>query len=213
MSKDHRFIVFRKYKANERPENEREVYYGWTHSKSVVLAFIKQRSEKKYKIQKIPITTIERIYGEDLDDDTMINYVELKSVESGEKVNLFITKVELNEAEKKIQRYFRDLSSLAKYDDCMKLLELVMNLQPYYGSALFFLGFRPPEIDDLFASADPSDDYSNIDGVEEVIDECYNNPGEIYPNMSPVGPSVVEDICRKVIYSLESFIKVLKDDM
>lgn len=216
MSKHSVFMVFRVYSSKERADpNERNVYYGWSHAKSVVLAFLKQRSKKKYQVQKMNRGTIERIYGEEPDDDTAINFVPVKSATTGETVNLFMTKVELLEAEKKIQRLFAQATSLdSAGEDIMEVLELFVNLDPYYGAALYYLGFRPRELDDLFPSADYHDDYGGSLGIEETIESVYQSPGELCPGITPAGQSsVVDDISKKIIYSLESFVKVLRDDM
>lgn len=216
MAKDSYYLVFRSYKKKERSDPmDRKVFYGWSQSKNVILAFLEQRNSKKYYVQKMSEDAVSKLFGEELEDGTMINFVELRSAKSLEMVKLFITPFELKESEKRIQKMFRDASTLSPSagEDIMSVIELFMNLDDYYGQALFFLGFRPSEIDDLFPSADPSDDWSNTLPIEDQIDDSYYNSDCDIPGMVPVTPFILENVSKQIIYSLESFIKVLRDDM
>lgn len=213
-----RYLVFREYTPKERPDrNERLVFYGWTKQKEMILAFLKQRSPKKYRIRKVNLEDIKKIYGEDLNMDMELDFAELKSVKTKEKIYLITTKLEMNETEKKVSRLFRELSSISSMcSDCvMEVLRLFVNLDEYYAIALFFLGFRPPELDDLFPSADPTDDYSNTQMLEDSIDEEYTMVPWDHGlgNMNPITPWITEDTSKQLIYSFESFIKVLREDM
>lgn len=180
MSKWNKYLVYRKYSQEERYDPaERLVFYGWSDSKDVVMAFLKQRTLSKYKVRKFhPDGDIRDYVG----DDSYIDRVNLKSAKSGESIILFITKRELDESEKKIDRMFRNLSSVQSAGDrIIEVLTLFVNLTEYYMSALDFLGFNPPELESLFPSA--------------TLD------------------FVTTDVSKKIIYSLESFIRVLRDDM
>lgn len=210
--------MFREYTAKERPErSERLIFYGWTRNKDMILAFLRQRSSKKYRIRKVYLEDIKKIYGDDLSPDTELDFVELLSAKTREKIYLITTKLEMNETEKKVSRLVRELSSLSYVcSDCiMEVLRLFINLDEYYAVALFFLGFRPPELDELFPSADPRDDYSNTEMLEDSIDEEYTTVPWDHGlgNMNPITPWITEDVSKQLIYSFESFIKVLREDM
>lgn len=205
-------MIYREYSKKERLTDQR-VFYGWTKSKQMVLAFLKQRSPKKYRVKEVDLDTVRSIYGESLSLDTELDFAALKSAKTRETIYLIMTKLEMQETEKRVARYFRELSSLEQAgSDIMEVLRLFVNLNDYYGSALFFLGFRPTETDILFNSADPRDDYSSTEMLEEGIDEEYDHPFD-FKIFNPVTPWITEDVSKQLIYSFEAFIRVLKDEM
>lgn len=216
-----KYLVYRVYTKKERSEfTDRSRFYGWSSAKSVIKAFLEQRDPKKYTVIKIDKHQIAETFSEEIDDvDAMIDMLILKSVSSGEEIPLFMTLNEMRETEKKIQRMFDDMASLERIDGTGDYLQMFLNFDPYYADALFIIGCRPREIDIMFPSADYHDDYSNIMKVEEEIDNAYDriytSPSETYSSHynKILGLTALDDVCNKIYYSIESFIKVLKDDM
>ena len=50
MLTDERYMIYRTYTPQERPDlRDRVVFYGWTRSKHIRKAFLKQRDPKKYR--------------------------------------------------------------------------------------------------------------------------------------------------------------------
>lgn len=156
---------------------------------------------------------------DDLDPDNMINYIKLKSVENPrEYVYLFMTANEMLEAEKHIQRYFRDLCSISNISPDGDYMQMFLHIEDYYAEALDFIGYRPPEISAMFPSADYRDDPGEIIGITELIEQAYSGgsicPSESFGNISePAGLSMLTDVATKILYSIESFIKVLREDL
>lgn len=216
-----KYLVYRTYTKKERPGlSDRSRFYGWSSNKSVVKAFLEQRNPKKYTVIKMSKDRIAETFSEEIDDvDAMIDMLKLKSVSTGEEIPLFMTLNEMRETEKKIQRMFDDTASLERIDGTGNYLQMFLNFDEYYADALFLIGCRPREIDIMFPSADYHDDYSSIMKVEEEIDNAYDriytSPSETYTSHynKILGLSTLEDVCNKIYYSIESFVKVLKDDM
>lgn len=218
---DGKYLVYRIYTKEERPNaDERSVLYGWSMNKSIIKAFCNQRNKDKYMVIRMSNDDIIRTFSEEIDDtDAMIDFIKLKSAKTHEVIYLFMTLNEMRETEKKIQKMFLDQAALENIPDDGNYLNLFMNLKDYYADALFFIGFRPREVDVIFPSADPRDDYASIDRISQQIDEAYDglfgypqeelrrNPENI------VGMSKIEDVANKICYSIESFIKVMRDDM
>lgn len=216
-----KYLVYRIYHKSECSDStDRSRFYGWSTNKNIIKAFRKQRNQKKYKIIKMSENEISKIFSENIDDiDAMIDYIKLRSAKTNEKMSLFLTLNEMRETEKKIQRMFLDQAALSRIPGTGNYLQIFLHLDNYYADALHFIGFRPREVDDLFPSADYHDDYSSIEKIEEEIDaayeEMYQFPREIVKKSteSAVGLAVIDDVSNKIYYSLESFIKVMKDDM
>lgn len=222
MGKEKLYIVFRVYSKKERPdENAEPILYGWTWSKNVLEAFLSQRTREKYYVDKVE-GELDRLvdgYYNDLDTDNMINFAKLKSTANkDEDIPLFMTANEMREAEKRIQRYFRELCSLSSIKGDGDYVGMFMNLHEYFAEALELIGFRPPEISAMCPSADYRDDPGEIIGITELIDEAYDgataSPSEVYTNNTKLpGLSTLPDIASKMLYSIESFIKVLREDL
>lgn len=215
-----KYLVYRIYTKEERPDiEERSVLYGWSKSKSIVKAFNKQRNPSKYRIIKMSDNDIIRMYSETLEDqDNMIDFIKVRSAKTHEELYLFMTRNEMRETEKNIQKMFMSQASFDDVKDLKIYISMLLNFQNYYGDALYFIGYRPAEVDILFESADWHDSYCNIDKVEEEIDNAYDGiceiPQEVYGKVDGIlGLSVIEDVANKIYYSVESFIKVMKDDM
>lgn len=196
------------------------VPYGWTFSKSVLKSFLKQRNEK-YRFFKVDKSDLEKIFNADGTlSASMINEVQLKSVSTGTDFNLFLTLDELRNDEKLIQRLVRDEAKFVKVTSkCEQLLELVhmfTHLKTNYASALYFLGYRPAEVESLLNSLTETNE------IDEIIDSAYEEswlPPNLYNSILPSEPSklpsfnLMTDYYTKVIYSLESFIKILSNDL
>lgn len=198
-----------------------KIPYGWTFSKLILKLFLKQRN-KKYSFIESSLPELERVFNEDgILSCSMINSVKLKSVLTGTDFLLYITADELRNVETLIQRLVRDQAKLSlkfkSYDTLMKAIWMILNLKNEYSSALFFLGYRPNEITGLF----PENEFGSEEGLEEIIDSCYEEmwlPAAQYNsifNTSNKIPSlhVLPDLYSKIIYSLESFIKVLREEL
>lgn len=217
------YLVFRVYTDDERPGiefNDRVILYGWSSSKDVIKAFFSQRNKSKYQVRKVYEEDLARVYSEtDLSFDIMIDMVELKVAATNEKIMLLSTKNELRQAEKDIHKMFRNLASIIeKPGSDIKVLELFMNLDDYYAKALEYLGFRPSELDDMFDFCGYRGASTHEEMYEQEIDDAYSgsaeHPTEIYKRDSRIpGLSVLTDISNKIIYSAESFIRVLRDQM
>lgn len=216
-----KYLVYRVYSKEERPDIEdRHILYGWSTSKSIIKAFRKQRNKDKYRVIKMTNDDIIRTFSEEIDDtDAMIDFIKLKSAKTHEVVYLFMTLNEMRETEKKIQKMFLNQASLDSIPGDGNYLELFMNLDDYYADALFFIGYRPREVDILFPSADPRDDYASVDRIEQQIDQAYEElygfPQEELRRTTDnvIGLSNIEDVANKICYSVESFIKVMREDM
>lgn len=212
-------MIFRVYTKDERRDPDtRAIFYGWTRNKSVLKGFFSQRDKKKYKVIKMTDEFIAEQFSEDnTDQDTCIDILKIKTIE-GEEVSLFATSREIHQAEIDIQRLFHDKSSLENIKGNGNYISMLLNLDEYYSSALELIGYRPMEVDILFQSADPNDSYNGLYKTEEEIHDAYDGI-YTYPDdneergLRVEGLSSIEDISSRVIYSLESFIKVMKDDL
>ena len=216
------YLVYRVYSEKERPRiplNDRIVLYGWSSSKSIIKAFFEQRSKKKYKVKKVLEEDAYMHMGAELDPMYCIDYIDLKTSSTDETITLFMTKNELKEAQVAIHNYFSDLCRLVERDNGkMHLLELYINIDDYYLDPLQYIGFKPPELDILFDSVEyrESDDPAyDIEGlINSAYDSAYDVPHEtVYHDGLIPGFSTLPSISDKILYSAESFIKVLKNDM
>ena len=211
------YVVIRKYSKKERPDEfdpeGRYSFYGWTSNKNVLNAFFSQRSRRKYKVKEYSQEELEAKFGEtDLYPESMIDYIDLPSAANGNKVTLFLTKMELADAQKKILNMLQDEAKLVDKDDGKKtLLEMYTNLDGYYKSALEYIGFVPPELDAIYDSIEDSD----LQKASDLIDYQYDvYPYEVYNHITNI-PCLNEfpKDWQKVVFSLEAFIKVLREDM
>lgn len=222
MKEKYKYLVYRAYSRKERPyvsSNDRLVLYGWTANKNVLDAFFEQRDKKKYRVKKTTDEEIKEVLNTEMSPDMMIDFIDLKSASTGEIVKFFMTQMELISTEKNIQHYFQDLSRLVDRDNGKKkLLELYLNLDEYYIDALQYLGFNPPELSDLFDSVDYLDSPSGFMDIDGLIDGAYESICDVpheYEYHQGIIPSIpmMENVNNKILYSVESFIRVLRDDM
>lgn len=216
------YVIHRIYNKDEIRYNNssKSRIYGWSNNKNIIKAFISQRNKNKYYVEKMYGSSEEILdgYYNDLDNENMINYIKLKSVNSDQEFYLFMTAVEMQEAEINIQKYFRDLCCISDIEGRGNYLEMFMNIDRYYSDALDFIGYRPPEISAMYQSMDPTDDPGDIIGITELIENAYSgsciSPYEDMRNScKPLGLLMFTDVASKILYSIESFIKVLRDEL
>jgi len=221
MCEEKIYIVYRVYSKEERT-SEYDVkarFYGWSLNKNVIKAFTSQRSKSKYKVIKTYIEFDNMQFdGIDLDSDNMIDFIKLRSAKTHEEFHLFMTANEMKEAEIRIQVYFRDLCYISDINGKCDYVKMFLSLKDHYRDALDYIGYRPPELSAMFDSADYRDDPGDIMGITELIEEAYSgssiSPSESYDrNNNPPGLSVLSDIAIRILYSVESFVKVLRDDL
>lgn len=213
------YIVFRIYPE----EPNRDHIYGWTESKKIAWAFMKQRSRDKYKIVKMSSDQIAKMFSESImESSNQLDYFKIRSAKTGDEVAFFTTMEEMNEAETKIQRYFRELPKLIEHADGREeVVHLFIRLKKKFADALDFIGFRPPEVEVLYDRDDwiGDDGEGSIEGICDVIEQAYADKTiEEYRNghdcdKHPLSTSVISDVYPKLIISLESFIMILKEEM
>lgn len=199
--------------------------YGWSFDFDIVKAFLAQRNDS-YRWIKSTDKELDIIFNPngnvwELDSSVnsrMINCVKLKSVKYHKDFVLFITLDELRLCEKLIQKMMIDQCQLNKNDisadDLIKYISIIGNLQDRYYNALYFIGYRPPEFLSLYCQR--YTDYDVNDLIDIAYDECSWLNCQLYNSILQNGiPSInnLNDIYMKVIYSLESFIKVLRDEL
>lgn len=226
---DKLYLIFRIYSKKEQPDpKSRSKHWGWSTSKDVVKALFRQRSKKKYKVISIiceEVTEQFKIMADHnnyFDLEMMVDIVQLKSSKTGETVNMFTTSAELREYEIKIQEKMRELSSISSIKDVkgsgMNILELFVNLQDEYADALYRIGYRPRELDALdgnmfYGSGELDDDLENQ--IFQAYEGAISSPTEDYEGFyrEPPGLSNIEDSAHMILYSVESFIMILKEDL
>lgn len=213
------YVVTRVYSDDDRAPDERYSFYGWTFSKTILKAFLKQRDPKKYVYKEFhkDDEVLLKAFPE-IDDgprsEKMIDYVKLQMASTKEEMYLFITLSELKEAELRIQKRFHDMASI----DDMDILNLFMHLDKYYLDALEFLGFRPKEVDYIYDTSDSRDNYNTYDLAESEIEEAYAGAGlgpeeEFTHYTNPPGLNSLSQISDKTLYSMENFITALIDEL
>jgi len=220
MSKKY-YIVYRVFSRKERPWfSDTSRIYGWTNNKQVLKAFMQQRDSKKYVSYEMDKEEIGEIFSSThLPIESMIDMTSsLKSSSTGETIAFFSTANEFTEAQKRIHRIFIDLSSLSniesKKKDTEYFVKMFLGLKEKYIEALHYIGYRPKEIDILFDSVE--DQMSKVEVIHR-LDTAYESFGPrewdyVHGDMQ-LGYSVLEDVSEKIIYSLESFVKALREDL
>jgi hypothetical protein len=164
---------------------------------------------------------IGKFYGEDVTDaGSEINMIKLKSAKSGEFVVIFMTANELKTTEIEIQEMFRQASKLEPMGNRIaEGVEMVTHLTPYYSDALDFIGFRPPEVDSMYPGLEDAAYNDGLTRIEQLVETAYHENIEGYPNLrselilSSMMTETLRDVFTKIVYSLESFVKVMKNDL
>ena len=212
------YIVYRVFNRKERPwfDNTSRIY-GWTNNKNILKAFMQQRDNRKYISYEMDKDELGEMFSStSLPAETMIDLTtSLKSATSGEPIPFFSTDSEFIEAQKKIIRLFEDLSSLSNIEskkrDTKYFVDMYTNIKDKYTDALHYIGYRPKEIDILYDSMiEEADAIYRLDTSHEL-----RGPREFDYQRGDMerGYSVLSDVSEKIIYSIESFIKVLREDL
>lgn len=217
MKQDKVYLIYRVHDPSIMRYSKKNLeYYGWSDSKIVVKAFLNQRTQGKYKSIKSNIEEVEDI-TQTLSENKEINFIKILSSKSKKEFTFFLTSSELMEIEMRIQKLFVDQSSILNLTKEGELIynycEAIMNLKKKYADALDIVGFQPPEIAELLDGDNSygeeyesfSDEmrraYEHKEDYEDYVKRKNRLPGSV----------LYLDVCRKVIYSLESFVKVCRD--
>lgn len=220
------YLVYRIREHEECP-----IIYGWTLSKKVLKAFLQQRDKKKYVAYKrTEEEVLKALKGNEPEKELMIEVLPIKSTESDEVVKLFMSMDELASVEKAIQKMMIDECSMIEHlksypnaKPAKYYLNLISNMKVEYTDALHVAGYRPPEYSHMFPSSDGVDEEIALDNIEDAYgmvnhsDSEYKMsdgkfPGQIHM-MEPSAGFSIDDMCKMVLYSLESFIMVMKNDL
>lgn len=222
VSNDVYYLVFRNYSYKERPHStpdNRLEFYGWSQDKKVIKAFMIQRSKDKYKVvKKYKEMFPEAMLESWVDIETMIDFIMLPSVTTGNEVPLFMTKQEMSEVEIKLRKYFKELPKLVEMANGeITLLRMYTNLKDKYHDVLNIIGYQPNELKTLYDDS-MSDEYSES-YIKDLYSEYVTELGcedcrKIGHDEIPGRDWAIEnDISYKIIYSVESFVKIMKDDL
>lgn len=209
--KDTFYLIFRVYTAKERPNpKDRYVFYGWTTNKSIIEAFQMQRNMDKYAKRKLTREEMDKFkdsYDEDEITCVEMDYVMLHSAHSDLEIMFVTTLHELKETEYNIQEMAREMCDLSKIKGDGDYLSMIINLKDVYREALDRIGYRPSQLDFDY----PSDH----DTLMDTIDGAYAEGIVTDTKGSRQIPSqsVIDDVASMSLYSIESFIKALRDDL
>jgi hypothetical protein len=220
MSDDYKYYIV--YRMD--PDGKGHAY-GWTFNKKILKSFLSQRDPKKYKAKRSSYEELAQLFSEqsnehdvyDIKSNFAIDWISLISNQTGEEVKLFMTEMEVNEVEKSIRKMFRDASAL----DCIpgdkyKLEDYVMmvvNLKEKYMEALEQIGFRPKELDAIFDSIEETYLIDTTDFNRDTGAYYEISAEELYRGCRVEDMNRFNRIFDKVVWSLESFIRVMKDDL
>lgn len=231
MDKDKKYMIFRVYSEKERPGvsyNDRIVFYGWTASKIVMKAFMKQRSKDKY--------VVKRLHDEDLQKynlysglENMVDFISLPSKTSGEKVNIFMTKNEMCEVERALSKFIRSSFTLQDIDDdgtkesgkrYQRILEMFVNLKEKYQDALDYFSIWPSELNSLYDDVEYREGDDSRYDVDYMIEASYNEEYDV-PHETYVHDSIAPGhravsawkLTERLFYSAEAFIMIMRDNM
>lgn len=182
---------------------EDDEVYGWTHSKDILKIFLKQRN-KNYKWKKLEYSSID-----ELDNDNRINYVILPSAKMNKEIKLFITLRELYDLVIYIHNLFSAECSFENYENPDAVVDIFLLLKEKYLNALKLIGFEPIEVK-IRCHEYPctEDDFAEcLDVAYQYID--FISDGMAFDHMIPYGINGF----NRYIYSLETFIMVLRDKL
>ena len=196
---DDKFYLI--YRTSDDRHGGIDNFYGWSTNKSIINAFLKQRSKKKYIVQKEF-----DIDSNVLRPELMIDILLLKSCQSGEIIKFFTTEEEKERITKDINSMFDVLRTFDRIDDenIFQLVNLFNNLDEKYIEALSIIGYKPMEVTYICDRVDDMyDGEGGIDSISFDSEDEYNTVDQKYSH----------DPAKVIIFSLESVIKVLKDDL
>ena len=179
------YLVYRIYQPDERPDKyDRSVFYGWSKNKSIIKVFTQQRSKRKYHLIKIDEDDISNLYP---DSDK-------SPVDDDHMIDFVILKsVSTGES----YHFITTSNELCN-------AEILIQRMMHDASSLSEDGFK-------------LNDINNIQTIEEDIEDAYTYPYDEsrfeVSKRKPMGMMNFTDISNKILYSLEAFVKVLKDDL
>ena len=205
------FVIFRK-----RYNNHKDPIYAWTNNKKMVKWFIEQRNHKKYRVIKARYIDIERKFSEYSNQIALykLEFMKLKSAKDGKFYYFITTANELKEYESHCQDMFSYLSSAEKIDNnrIEYFMNILGNFEKKYADALNMIGYIPKELESLFPGGEDSLDWINH-GIDASYEDMDVEEFRKTRNLPGIENSSEDDIYRKIIYSMESFIRIMKDDM
>ena len=231
MDNEKKYMVFRVYSEKERPGvscNDRILFYGWTASKIVMKAFMKQRSKEKYMVKRLHDDELPLIRISP-DIENMIDFIQLPSKTAGEKVNIFMTKKEMCDVERAISKFVRTSFTLTDIDapgtkasgmQYERVLEMFINLKDKYQEALEYFAIWPYELNSLYDNVEYREGDDSRYDVDYMIETSYNEeydvPHETYTHVTVApGHKAVSawKLTERLFYSAEAFIMIMRDDM
>lgn len=194
------FLVYRRYSDKElrirretgRPVDSPVKLFGWSEAPYAVELLALQRDTKKYLSRTVPIHEIRSLGSQRTIDSLQLQLISLKSRHFDHDIVMVTTEEEQGKFEAAIQKMFSDACSLNGWydpnDDAIDLTRMINglnNLRPKYAEALRYLGYHNLELNYVF------------DNVEDRYDD----------------PPARFDVSKLIIYSFESVVKVLRDEM
>jgi len=212
--KERVYVVLKRQPRFRGEAKESPAIYAWTSSKATLKAYLQQRDVKKYTFLEMDYENFKDEIGWSgySLEELMIDSVLLPSKRSSKDVLLFTNREEWYRIQEAVRNLFTKAAALEAYypaDRLTRVIDLITNLKTRYADALYFLGYRPKELDAVYDSVgyDYYDDYiaSTLVGdtdiplrniARESREACY-----------------LDDPFKIVIYSLESVIKVMLDDL
>lgn len=203
------YVIFRK-----RFGNNKDPIYAWTKKKDMLKCFFQERSRKKYRVIKARYIELERKFSDNPTriDMYTLDFMKFPSHKDGLIYYILTTLEELRQYEYQCQDIFKYFSSIEKIDQnrIEYFLNLVGNIEKEYLDALNAIGYNPQEFEALFPGGEDSMEWINhgIDASYEDLDIEEFRKERVLP-----GKNVSSDIPKKLIYSIESFIKIMKDEM
>jgi len=217
-----KYIVFRIFSPKEEEFEIGPAFYGWSNDKKIIKAFIKQRGKHKYvyRLMNDDEITCQSFSQDTVKEDTKIKLLMLPSTNDGITYPLFITDRESKEVEVKIHLYFSELASFEKYNNHRKvLITLYWNLIDEAKQVLENIGFIPKELNDCGYMESESTFTCLENEIETLIEEAYNTDDYIEPTdddfdrrYTPKSQLYLNDFHSHLCYSLEAYIKILKDE-
>lgn len=203
------YIIYRMF-----PDGKGKAY-GWTFDKKILKSFLKQRSAKKYKAITSTYDEITSLFSEQVDGAALygIDWLELTSNRTGETVKLFLTENEKIVAEKAIKRLLKDTCALDRINgEIEDYVDMVRWLKEKYFDALDLIGYHPKELEALF---DSIEDYSSMTTAFNRETGAYYEitPDEFYQMHNVSSGDAYDHAFNQIIWSLESFIRVMKEEL